>query len=436
MNLRSVQTSLSALLRGRESDTVEQRNARNLILSGAWLGFIDGGIASYLGVWMARLGATPTIMGMLSSGPQLINIISLLPAGAFVERQTDLVRVANRVALIHRSGYVLIALLPFFLGSPQIMFAAIIIWSLITIPGAVHYPALMGVLQNAVPPPRRPRVNANRWAIYSVVGTLCIPLVGAMIDHMTFPVGFQLAFALSFVGSLPNIYFFSKIKIPPFKADRVHGDPALPLLARLRRFASPFIESKPFVRFNLATAAFRLAMSMPAGLFSIFWVDNLHASNTVIGLRGSVGYATLVFGYWFWARVTNRVGHRSLLFMSSLIGLYAITTALSPNAEWLIPSAVIWGFFVAAIDIGFVDMLLLACPSGRQPTFAAVSNLLASVENFIGPLAGAALAQVIGVQMALIVAGVLQVMSGVFFILLPSREQERQAHMAAAASKP
>jgi MFS family permease len=118
--------------------------------------------------------------------------------------------------------------------------------------------------------------------------------------------------------------------------------------------------------------------------------------------------------------------------MASLIGLYGITTALSPSAEWLIPAAIIWGIFVAAIDIGIVDMLLLVCPPGRQPSFAAAANLLASIENFIGPLVGAALAQVIGVQMALITAGVLQILSGVFFMLLPSHAQEKQIHHAGA----
>jgi tagatose kinase len=59
-------------------------------VSAAWLGFIDGGIGTYLSVLLARLGATPGMMSLLSAGPQPVNMISLLPAGAFVERQSDL----------------------------------------------------------------------------------------------------------------------------------------------------------------------------------------------------------------------------------------------------------------------------------------------------------------------------------------------------------
>ena len=145
------------------------------------------------------------------------------------------------------------------------------------------------------------------------------------------------------------------------------------------------------MRFNLATGAFRICLSMPAGLYSIYWVDYLNASDTLIGIRGAVAYAALAFAYWMWARVTNRIGHRRLLIISALIGFYPITTGLAPSAGWLLLAAVIWGLFVAAIDIGFVDMLLLACPEGRQPTFVAAANLLSSAENFAGPLIGAAL---------------------------------------------
>ena len=167
---------------------------------------------------------------------------------------------------------------------------------------------------------------------------------------------------------------------------------------------------------------------MPAGLYSIYWVDYLDASDTLIGIRGAVAYAALAFAYWMWARVTNRIGHRRLLIISALIGLYPITTGLAPSAAWLLPAAVIWGLFVAAIDIGFVDMLLLACPEGRQPTFVAAANLLSSAENFAGPLIGATLAHFIGVQAALIVAGVLTLGSCGFFFLLPSRQEEHVAH--------
>jgi MFS family permease len=251
-----------------------------------------------------------------------------------------------------------------------------------------------------------------------------------MTDRVTFPIGYQLAFLVSFFGALPSLYFFGKVRIPPFRAASIQGDSRRSLRTRWREFSSPFLESPRFVRYNAAVALFRTCLALPVGLFSIYWVDYLHASDTWIGIRGSVGYASLVVGYWFWGRIAGRIGHRRLLFISLLIGFYPITTGLATSAVWLAPAAVVWGLFAAAIDIGTVDMLLVACPEGRQPSFVALANVLAAVELFIGPLLGAALAQIVGVPAALITSGVLQILSGVLFFLLPTRAQERQDHAA------
>ena len=221
--LGSFRDSVSALLAGKPGGTLERRNSRYLIVSAAWLGFIDGGIGTYLSVMLVRLGATPGMMSLLSSAPQLVNMISLLPAGAFVERHGNLVKLANRSVFLHRICFVLIALLPLLLPPEQIPMAAVIIWSLAVIPSAIQMPALMAIVQRAVPPEMRPSVNGTRWAGITVVAAIAIPVMGYMIDHTTFPIGYQIAFVISFVGTLPNFYFFSKIRVPPLPTRRPGG---------------------------------------------------------------------------------------------------------------------------------------------------------------------------------------------------------------------
>ena len=157
---------------------------------------------------LARLGATPGMMSLLSSGPQLVNMISLMPAGAFVERQGNLVKLANRSVFLYRSTFVLIAALPLLLPPEQIPMAAVIISSLAVVPAAIQMPALMAIIQRTVPPEMRPSVNGTRWAGITVVAAIAIPAIGYMIDHTAFPVGYQIAFLISFLGTLPNFYFF------------------------------------------------------------------------------------------------------------------------------------------------------------------------------------------------------------------------------------
>ncbi len=259
----------------------------------------------------------------------------------------------------------------------------------------------------------------------SLVSGLAIAGFGFLLDRSPFPLGYQIVFAVSFVAAIINVYYFGRLRVPSFRPEPAQPTAGSTLAARFRGFVRPFAESRAFVRYNLATLLYRLALAMPAGLFSIYWVNNLHASNAWIGMRGTAGYAALVVGYWFWGRVAGRIGHRTLLIVcGAALAFYPALTALAPTAQWLLPAALLWGFVIGGLDIGFFDMLLASCPEGRQPSFAAAANVLLSVATSVGPLLGAGLASAIGIRAALLGIAALQLATVALFPLLPSREQE------------
>jgi hypothetical protein len=374
---------------------------------------------------------------LLTSAPSFLGIFTYLPGGTYLERQSDLVRILARAVFLSRIFYPLIALTPLLFGPTAVPIAIVVLWTVSALPSAVHLPAFTAMMQKAIPAERRAKFNGTRWGLMALFSGTMIAVFGFMLDQTAFPLGYQIVIMVSFGAGLMNMYYFRKIEIPPFVRDPdkastgtgLSGDGLLQSrMVQLRHFLAAFIAHRPFVRYNLAGLAFRLALTMPAGLFSIYWVQVLHATDTWIGLRGTAGYALLVTGYWFWGRMANRVGHRTLLLVCGAgEALYPALTALAPSVEWLLPAAALWGFTVAGIDIGLFDMLLISAPPGRLPSFAAVAQMLNSVALAAGPLLGAALAGLIGMQTALLVIGALQLAGTAFFLLLPNREQEKAA---------
>ncbi len=433
--LRRFGAGLSRTLFGHGLATVEDRNYRNLLLSGAWFGPIDGGIFTYLPVFLARLDASPSTISLLTSAPSFLGIFTYLPGGMYLERQSDLVRILVRAVFLSRIFYPLIALTPLLFGSTAVPIAIVVLWTLSALPGAVHYPAFTAMMQKAIPAERRAKFNGTRWGLMALFSGTMIAVFGFMLDRTVFPLGYQIVIMVSFAAGLMNMYYFGKVEIPPFVRDPDKADTGAALredgllqarIAQLRHFFAAFIAHRPFVRFNLASLAFRLALTMPVGLFSIYWVQVLRATDTWIGLRGTVGYALLVTGYWFWGRMANRLGHRTLLLICGAgIALYPVLTALAPSVEWLLPAAALWGFTAGGIDIGLFDMLLISSPPGRLPSFAAAAQMLTSVALAAGPLLGAALAGLVGTHNALLVIGALQLAGAAFFLLLPNQAQEK-----------
>lgn len=432
-----IRAGLGNRLLGQGDRTVEERNYRNLMLSGLWFGPIEGGIFNYLPVFLARLGASASVISLLTSLPSFLGIITYLPGGAYVERQRNLVRVLVQAVLLSRVVYPLIILAPLIVPGHLLPPVIAILWTLASLPAAIHMPAFAALMQRAIPAPRRAKFNGTRWGLMSLISGAMIALYGFLLDRTAFPLGYQIVFMISFGASLVNLYYFNKVEIAPIEhtpAGAVHqpaGETAARpnvrgQLGRLRRFLLDFTAYPAFIRFNISSFSFRLALMMPAGLYSIYWVQELHANDSWIGLRGTAGYAALVLGYALWGRMANRIGHRALLLICGLISaLYPVTTAWAPSVEWLLLAAAFWGITISGVDIGLFDMMLISAPAGRMPSFAAFANVMNNIALAVGPLLGAGLAGLIGIRTALLLIGGLQLAATAGFLLLPNHEQEK-----------
>lgn len=401
-----------------------QQNVRWLYLNTAVVGVPIGGIMAFLSVFLARLGASSTLIGWLTSGPSLLAAIAFLPAAAISERFSDQVKLRVWMARVSLVAFLICALLPFVVpeGAASLLaLLMVVVWTLKALPDAVSVPTWMSVLTRAIPPKRRAQLNGRRWALLSAVSAISSALFGWLLDGIAFPLNYQVVFLISFAVGWLDPAFFSRIIVPPL--DVAPPEPSAtrkPALRRVAAYLNPIVHEKTFLVFLLATVAYRIVLNMPASLLSLFWVNDLQATDAMIGLRGTVGHCALVVGYLAWGRLAGRMGHRRVLVLSALLhSLFPIITALSPSAFWLLPAAAVWGLAAAGINVGLFDLTLACCPTQRQQRFIAVDSMIANLAVFAGPLLGVAIADAESSSLALLVSGGLQVVTIVPFLLLP-----------------
>ncbi len=396
--------------------TREQVNERLLYLNTGMYGVVAGGVMAFLPVFLARLGASPTLISWLTSAPALMAVFLLIPGAMVSERQANQVRVRVTFSVFILATYLLCALAPFVVPAAHLPVVLVALWTVRTLADTLALPAWTSVVAAAVSPARRARLNGTRWAIMSLVSAMSSAFFGWLLERVAFPLNYQLVFAISFVLAGLDPLFFSRIRVPHLER------PVLESRNVLRRFSeylSPVMRHRLFLATLGATILYRVALNMPVPLFSLFWVNRLQASDMLIGLRGTVGYGALVVGYTFWGRSANRLGRRKLLYLSCLgLATYPLLTALSPSAIWLLPAALIWGFTLSGVDVGLFELMLSSCPRDRRPLFAAVWNIVANTAIFLGPLLGAALSNVVGLGTALIIAAALQVVGTIPFVTL------------------
>jgi MFS family permease len=324
---------------------------------------------------------------------------------------------------VHRGGFLLIALAPFFFRGPHLPAIVVALWALGAVPGALINLSWTAAVAEMVPPQRRPSVNGFRWALVSLVTAVSVAGFGYLLEHTPSPIGYQIVFAISFLGGLLSMYFWSRIRLPPLAPSGLtplppEGSRGSTLAQRLKAYLAPIAEESAFVRFLLTTFVLRFGLNLPTALYSIYWIRNLKASDLWIGWRGTASSLALVVGYFAWGRIASRKGHHPVLLACTLgLGLYPILTALVKTQILLPVVALVFGLFVTGIDLAFFDTLLHICPTEKRASFVAINLLFADLAVFVAPMAGSLLTRWVDIRTLFFVAGAFHLVALVLFWL-------------------
>ncbi|NLV74391.1 MAG: MFS transporter [Chloroflexi bacterium] len=396
----------------------EERNMQLLYFNTTMVGVASGGIVAFLPVFLARLGASPTLISWLTSGPSLAAVLFLLPGALVAERSSDLVKVRIKWVTVVLMAYLACAIAPFFVAVEQLPYVLVGIWVAKVLAEAVAIPAWTAVMSMAVSAQNRARVNGTRWALMSLAMALSSAFFGWMLDHVSFPINYQLVFFISFIFGLIDPLFFRRIVVDSTPV--VRSPSSLPLRERVANYIKPVMTHKPFMVYQAVTFLYRIALYLPIPLYTLLWVNELEAADTLIGLRGTLGSLALVVGYLFWGRVANRFGHRRMLYICAAgLGVYVMLSSLIPSAWWILPLAVLWGATIAGVDVALFDIMLGTLSAERQALFGAFWSMEANFCMFLGPLIGAALMSIWGVRTTMLVGGIAQIVTTAFFLWLP-----------------
>mgnify|MGYP006290691247 CR=1 FL=1 len=394
--------------------SVENRNILYLTVDTALQGLMMGGIFNFLSVFLVRLGATKLQTSLLTSLPAIVMVMTSIPAGAFVQKHRDLVKLTNIVRYFHRGWLLLVALLPFFVNQ-GLVDVIIALWTLKALSNVLLESSWMAVVAEAIPPARRASVNGARWTILSVVTAIAGAAFGYLLEVLPFPLNYQIVFIISFVGGSLGMVFWGKMRIPDnlpaVGAERTR----IKLKDKIRGYWLS-LQVPAFLRYELTVNVLRIGLNLPIALYSVYWIRELNAADLWIGWRSTANQLALIVGYYFWGRVVTRKGHfMPLLICSAGVALTPVLTACIPDQLWLPAVAVIDGLFLTGINLSVFDTLLDVCPSDRRPSFFAVNTMLASLMIFLGPILGSYLADCVGIRGVFFIAAGVHVISALLF---------------------
>lgn len=387
-------------------------------------------VMAFNATYALRLGASNTMIGWLSSLPALFAMIVLMPAARLLETKSDRGPWLRWSLLIGRGLFLGIAFVPWIFPERA---AAIIIAILIVraLPMNVFSAGFNPMLADIVPARDRARVFANRNIIQSATMALCTLLLGVWLDAAygipwaRFPVNFQAMYLIGGIAALLSTYYVSRLRIPETevvrrpprarKGDETSGAVAR-AKARIAEVWSQAAHHQSFVRIVTNTLVFNFGAWLVMPLYIIFFVKQLNASDSWIGLNSTLAQVGGIAGHLIWQRIIQRYGNeRTLLTAVPMAASYAFLVALFPNLTLIL----IWGVLInlvnPGVNLSHFNLLIEQCPPERRASYMAFFSSVMNAGAFVGPMLGVALSEVIDVRWVLLIGGAIRLGGAVMF---------------------
>jgi MFS family permease len=415
--------------------TAEQRhNFFNLYWDVFWFGILQGSAIAFLSVYAARIGATALQVGLLTSGPAVVNLLISLPAGRWLEGRA-MTRVTLVTSLWHRLGYFVLAPLPWLLPEATQVWVLPLIIVLMAIPGTALAIAFNAMFADVVAPEWRAHVVGRRNALLAVASTGASLLCGQLLDRLAYPANYQIVFAFGALGAGLSSYYLSRIRAPqtpPPRVGRLLNDDARPggllrfgdavrqtvglrFLTRsgARRLLRPDVLRGPFGAVLGAYLAFYVAQFASIPLMPVFWVNELRLSDGEISIGNAMFYATLLLASLALGRLTDWLGHHRVLTMGAVCyGLYPLLNGLASDALLFYVASLGGGLVWGVTNGGLVNRLMERVPEDDRPAYMALHNLALNVGILAGSLLGPALGAWTGLRAALFISAALRLLAG------------------------
>ncbi len=404
------------------ADSLYERNARNVMVDGIGVGLVTG-VASFLSVFLIRLGASNLQVGLLTAMPAVTGALLALAIGDFIQRRSNIILWYARSRLWVLSSYALTGLVPFVAGS-RTTIAIIVIWALATLPQTMVNVTFTLVMGAVAGPEKRLALMSRRWTSLGITNAVSVAVVGWTLDRMAFPINYQVVFIASFVGGLVSYYFSTSIVLPA--GSHVPDTKRTPWYATYRNMGRLLTEQPAFARFVISQFVYRCGMAMAIPLFPLYWVRIIKASDASIGLISTVGSGVLLVAYTTWSAVARRRGERSVLILCGAgLAVYPLLVGFSTEVWQLILLSGLAGIFVAGADLVLFDLLVATCDPERRGPSVGLYHTTTYLATFLAPLLATAAADRIGIIPMLFAAGVLRAAGTLLFWTLGIGKESR-----------
>ncbi len=395
-----------------------------------WYGVLNGSILAFISIYITRLGGSAIEVGMINAIPGVVTLLLALPAGQWLtSRQVSWDVFTSSV--LARIFYLVLVAIPALISPGEQIMVIILVISLMSIPGTVTNVGFTALLGEGTPPVWRGYLSGIRNGLFAITNVLTLLLCGWILDKVTFPTGYQIVFAIGSVGAaMSSLHLFflhrtlhdtSDTKKP---AQFISGNLFIlkNMAPEAKRIGKSLLSlwnlrldilKGPFLATFLLMLSFHFVQFIGIPIFPVYSVNVLYLSDQVISLGLAMFYATVFIGSTQVARLTNKLGHKTLFGIAvCFFGLYPAMLIFSTNITMYLITNAISGLVWAMAGGAIFNYVLDKSPSDDRPSHIAWYTIALNLGMLLGSLGGPWLADAFSLLAVLVICGIVRFLAG------------------------
>lgn len=368
------------------------------------LGILNGVLFNLSFALLSADTILPAFLSRLTTASWLIGVISIMEEAAWYLPQVFVARYVQPLerkkplyvttAFFRSISFGLLTLFIFLLGGEHREFLLIVFFLLFTIyafSGGVAGVVFMDLVGKTIPPWKRGSFFGYRISLGRALGFVAgLTLVKSILSTYEYPYNYATLFLIGFFLITIALTSFCLLKEPIL--------PVNPKRRSLREHLSRGIEiirqDANYRRF----LGFRLLFGfhyMGLPFYTLYALQVMEVGETTVGTFVAVEMAGVVLSNLLWGRLSNRVGNRLVVRLTSLIacvipffGLGEIYLGI-PLPVYTVVFFLL-GMVWSGLNLGYHSYLLEISPTEERPTYVGLINTLIAPTVFLAGVGGVA----------------------------------------------
>jgi MFS family permease len=388
----------------------EQANYHHLVMDIVWFGLALPATDRFLSVYAIHIGADANQLTWLASLPALILLLSASLGNWWVNRYGDSVKAVFWPGVGFRLIFLLPALTPFMPRNFQLTWI-ILSLAIPAIPQGIASVSFLVMFREAVHGELVPPLLSSRLLRLNIAVALSGLALGVWLEHIAFPLNYQLMFLTAFALTLISLWHLTRIRVLPALVARPEQT-----TPKVNPWRTPAFQTVSFIIVLTHITFFSIRPLIPLHL-----VNDLGASEGFISLSALAELAAGAVITLVARPIVDRIGNRSMVASAMTgVGISALLYALAPDLGVTLLAAAVGGASWTLVAIGVFAFFSESTPTETKAAYTTAYNQVVFLAMFLGPIIGKLLS-VAGLPLVTIImiGAVLRLLAGMLTHMHP-----------------